>query len=116
MGIALNGVLIFRDHEGPNGTRVFDNEFDDCLGHTKADGRKYHYHFLPTCLFGTLGIPTPNNKTFWASGHTVNGAFSAYWQVREEASPVIGWALVSARAFLWGRLTLLLSGSMLLRP
>jgi hypothetical protein len=41
VGIAVNGVLIYKDHEGENGTRLMDNDFDSCMGHTKASNHAY---------------------------------------------------------------------------
>ena len=41
VGIAVNGVLIYKDHEGGNGTRLMDNDFDSCMGHTKASNHAY---------------------------------------------------------------------------
>ena len=50
----------------------------------------YHYHILPTCLFKSLPIPTPNNPKFWTDPTAM---YAKYWPTTAEPSPIVGWAL-----------------------
>ena len=94
VGVALNGVPLYFDHEGEDGKRTFDEDFDGCMGHTKGATHAYHYHLLPTCLFRELGIPTPKDPNFWTN---VSKDFTGYFPPRSSApSQLVGWALDGA--------------------
>ena len=94
VGVALNGVPFYFDHEGTDGKRTFDEDFDGCMGHTKGATHAYHYHLLPTCLFRELGIPTPKDPNFWTN---VSKDFTGYFPPRSSApSQLVGWALDGA--------------------
>ena len=92
IGMTVNGVLLYRDHDGPNATRTFDaDEMDNCMGHTSSKDHGYHYHLLPVCLFAQLGLPGPTNSTFWfGPARSYTSAFPA---TAAAPSPVLGWAM-----------------------
>ena len=92
IGMTVNGVLLYRDHDGPNATRTFDaDEMDNCMGHTSSKDHGYHYHLLPVCLFAQLGLPGPKNSTFWfGPARSYTSAFPA---TAAAPSPVLGWAM-----------------------
>mmetsp|Transcript_20539 Transcript_20539/g.41401 ORF Transcript_20539/g.41401 Transcript_20539/m.41401 type:complete len:1148 (-) Transcript_20539:363-3806(-) len=101
VGIAVNGIPLFNDAVCNRTDRgagcdslahsEFTKVFDSCMGHIDT-GHRYHYHFLPLCLFATLGITVPSRASYWKD--MMNDAnYTKYWPQYSDASPLIGWSL-----------------------
>lgn len=95
VGIAVNGVLLYHNHTILHDTGFVWNRlemiFDTCLGHIDGDHHRYHYHFTPYCLFESLGIWVPPNKLHWLTSSAYD--FASAWPLRNDPSPIVGWAL-----------------------
>lgn len=97
VAVLVNGVLVFADHTTmTNGSRVshpFVRAADSCNGHSDK-AHRYHYHALPRCVLEELGIPKPNNLSYWQSWDTLDVDTQInMWPSTATASPLIGYAL-----------------------
>ena len=88
--------------------------FDNCGGHVDAE-HTYHYHFMPLCLLEAVGVPVPENKSWFVSvpalalrprrlalttsllrrwaDYPDAGRLIAHWPSTGPPSPIVGWAL-----------------------